>query len=201
MNTGSSLLLIATCAAIGYGIHKIHQKRKWRLVAKILGVLLLLCLVIWGAVYAYLWHVDRPQPAEKLGEISLGMTPVDVTLALGKPSSETLSARGKNRYIYTDYSGYTTKYVIDFEDGVVSTACTEDYSNELFGLGVYDSEEDVIKKLGSPSKTSINKEGLIKAISYEKYRVSFLISKGSIDAVCVTDTGGISFAEEYGSEN
>jgi hypothetical protein len=201
MNTGSSLLLIAFCAAIGYGLYKIHQKKKWRLVVKILGGFCLVGLVIWGGVYACLWYSERPQPIDKLGAISLGMAPVDVTLALGEPAKKTLSATGKTRYIYTDYSGYTTEYLIDFENEAVSTVCSEDYTNDFAGLGVYDREENVTKKLGLPSKTSINKNGLEKAISYEKYGVSFLVAKGSVKAVCATDSGGISYVEEYGSEN
>jgi len=195
MSSGESLILIAVVSGLGYLVYHIHRKKKWKLLLKIAGVLVLIGIIIAASVFAYFWYINRPHEANKLGKISLGMSPVDVTLQLGKPSAELVDDDGGKRFVYSGYSAID--YLIKFENDSVAFVCTYQYLNEVFGLGVYDSEEKVLKKLGSPSNTSINKEGLTKFISYDKYKVSFGIERGEVDSVCVTKSGKVSFAEEY----
>lgn len=196
MSTGTSLFWIAFLAAIGFSVYKIHQKKKWGLVLKIFAGLVLISLIISACAYAYVWSTNRPHEATSLGKVSLGMSPVDVTLLLGKPDGEWTDPGGEKRFIYGSYGD--TDYLIRFgADNTVGVICTYEYYNDVFGLGVYDSESAVLKKLGPPTNTSINKDGLMKFISYEKFKVAFGIAEGSVDSVCVTKSGKVSFIEEY----
>ncbi|MFA5830754.1 MAG: hypothetical protein WC878_02885 [Candidatus Paceibacterota bacterium] len=197
MSTGESIILIASIFAMGFGVYKIHQKKKWKLVGKIVGIIVIIILLITGAIYAYNWYQDRPHEADTLGKISLGMSPVEVTLLLGKPNNEDVDGKNRQRYFYTEYLG-DVEYVVSFDEtSGVQVICSEDYLNDIFGLGVYDNEQKIIDKLGNPTKISINEDGLSKFISYSQYKVAFRIQKGSVSAVCVTGTGEITFVNEY----
>lgn len=173
------------------------RKSIWKLLLKIVFIVILIPILIGALTLAYQWYQDLPRPVSQLGPIKLGMKPVDVTLSLGKPTEETTDYKGRERYIYKDYSG-TTEYLISFDkDQGVSQVCTEDYYNDVFGLGVYDREKNVTDKLGQPTKTSINKEGLVKLISYRQYNVAFGIKEGSVALTCISSSGEVTFAEEY----
>ena len=197
MSTGESLILIASLFALGFGIYKIHQKKKWVVVGKIVGVILVIILLVSGMVYAHGWYQNRPHEVDTLGKISFGMSPVEVTLLLGKPSTEDVDGKNRQRYFYNNYLD-RVEYVMSF-DGVngVQVVCSENYIYTLLGLGVYDSEQDIINKLGQPTKTSINEDGLIKFISYSQYKLAFGIQKGSVSTICITNTGEITFINEY----
>ena len=60
MTFGTSIILIVVFGGVGFGIYKIHQKRKWKTVLKIVGVLILLGVLIAVGVYGYLWYQNRP---------------------------------------------------------------------------------------------------------------------------------------------
>lgn len=180
-----------------------NHKKKWRLVGKIAGGLIIFCIVIGLAVWG--WHVykARPIPVNQLGSISLGMTPLEVTLALGEPNNVNANdvSDGNRRYLYMEYG--TLEYFIRFSDPNISTEqveaiCSSDYSNGVFGLSKYSSENDVIKKLGNPISQSVHKEGLRKMISYPELKVSFEIEKGDVISVCVSEDGTMKYLEEYG---
>lgn len=167
----------------------------WRRLLKVVLGFILLIIGISIISFAYQWYKDLPRPVDTLGKISLGMKPVEVTLDLGKPTEEGVNDEGWKHYFYKDYS--TLNYFVAFdENDSVRRVCSENVYNEVFGLGVYDSEDSVVSKLGEPSKTSINQDGLSKFISFSKYNVAFSIQKGSVKAVCVTTTELV-FTDEY----
>jgi len=167
----------------------------WRRLLKVVLSFILLIVGISIIGFAYQWYKDLPRPVDTLGKVSLGMKPVDVTLDLGKPTDEGVNDEGWKHYFYKDYS--TLNYFIAFdENDRVRRICSEAFYNDIFGLGVYDSEDRVVNKLGEPSKTSINQDGLSKFISYSKYNIAFSIEKGSVKAVCVTTTELV-FTDEY----
>lgn len=208
MSLGTSLIWIAVLALLVYGIRLITKKKKWRLVIKVIAVLILLGILIGLGVWGWSVYKDRPQPVDTLGSISLGMTPIDVTLAVGKPTQEILPNEldTSRRYIYEGYGG-DLKYTIKFSGSdetpvdVVQVVCTGDYMNEVFGLGKYDSEKDVIKKLGSPSNQSIRADGLAKMISYEKWNVAFEIQQGDVTKTCISSSGKVTYLKEYGEDS
>lgn len=177
-------------------VPKKARKSIWKILLKIILILILVPIVISALTLTYQWYQDLPHSVNQLGSIKLGMKPVEVTLALGKPSQETTDYKNRVRYIYTDYGG-KTRYLITFNEQTgASQICSEDYSNDVLGLGVYDDERQVTNKLGEPSKVSINEEGLMKLISYSEYNIAFGIKEGDVSLTCVTDSE-MSFVDEY----
>ena len=177
-------------------VQKKTRKSIWRIILKVVLILILVPIVISALTLTYQWYQDLPHPVNQLGSIKLGMKPVEVTLALGKPSQETTDYKNRVRYVYTDYGG-KTRYLITFNEQTgASQVCSEDYSNDVLGLGVYDDEKQVTNKLGEPSKVSINEEGLMKLISYSQYNIAFGIKEGDVSLTCVTDSE-MSFVDEY----
>src|SRR3989344_1395392 len=100
MSTGGSLILISSLFALGFGFYKVNQKKKWKLIGKIVGAFLVLILLISGAAYVYNWYQERPYEVDTLGKISFGMSPVEVTLLLGKPNNEDIDGKDRQRYFY-----------------------------------------------------------------------------------------------------
>ncbi len=196
MTTGESILTIAIFAGFSFGVYKIHQHKKWKLVLKILGVIILISLLVSAGIYGYWWYKNLPHEASTLGKVSLGMSPVEITLELGKPTNEFTDDEEQKRYVYKSYDDILYHIIFD-ENEKVSVVCTDEYYNQIFGLGVYNDEKKVIKKLGEPTNVSINEDGTQKFISYEQYKVSFGIEKGSVNTTCVTNSGKVSFAKEY----
>jgi len=204
MTLGSSLIWITVLILLAFGIRYVTHKKKWRLVLKIIGGLFGLGILVGLAIWGWYVYKERPQPVDTLGAISLGMTPLEVTLALGKPNgtNENNMLDNHRRYLYTDYSG-TSKYIVKFSDATnsiehVESVCSRDYSKTVFGLGKYSSEAEVTKKLGMPISQSIHKDGLKKMISYPEWKVSFEIEKGDVISACVSEDGDMQYLEEYG---
>lgn len=204
MTLGTSLIWIAILFLLAFGIRYVTHKKKWCLVLKIIGGLACLGILVSLAIHGWYVYKERPQPIDTLGAISLGMTPLEVTLALGKPSgtNENDMFDSHRRYVYTDYSG-TPEYIIKFSEVTnsieyVESVCSRDYSKTIFGLGKYSSEFEVIKKLGAPVSQSIHKDGLKKMISYPEWKVSFEIEKNDVISTCVSEDGDIKYLEEYG---
>lgn len=199
MSTGGSIILVAIIGGIGFVVYKIHQNSKWKLFGKIAGILFAIGLIIGAVSYAYYWYQNLPYVASQLGEISLGMTPVEVTLQLGKPNADSTDD-GVRRFVYAQFD--SIDYFVEFQKDTSGTeratvVCSATYYGNIFGLANYSSEEDVIRKLGNPSVTSVYKDGLAKLISYEKWKVAFKIQKGEVVDVCVAASGRVVFNEEY----
>src|SRR6056297_3095203 len=111
MTTGESLLLITTIGAIIYGLYLINKKQKWKLVLKIIGVIIFLSLIIAGGIYAYTYIKNMPTEADSLAGISLGMKEVDVTLLKGTPNDIDINDEGVKMITYQDYSGATEIFI------------------------------------------------------------------------------------------
>lgn len=205
MTLGTSLFWITILVLVILGIRYTTRQKKWRLVAKIVGGLAILGVILGFAVWAWGSYKDRPQPVDTLGSLSLGMSPLEVTLAAGKPDIESKPDEidGSRRYLYKDYSG-DVEYFVRFSDvnensdERVDLICTSNYAHHVFGLSKYSSEKEVTKKLGEPTSQSIRKDGLAKIISYENWKVAFEIEKKSVTEVCVSSSGKVSYREEYG---
>ena len=195
MSTGSSILLVFFLCVIGYGIYLISKKNKWRTIGKIFLYAAIAAVFISTAIWVYLWYEDLPYEAEKLGKVSLNMSTVEAKLLLGEPTRKSEEDEGNAIWVYKP--SYTLDYFLSFEDGTLKWACSRDYSKKLFGLGVYTSEEKVVKRLGPPEKTSIFKDGTMKHISWDKYNASFEIEKGSVISVCIMRHSGMTYKEEY----
>lgn len=206
MSLGASLIWITFILCTIGGLYLVTRARKWRLVAKLLATLILIFILIGVGTLFWGWYTTRPYVATSIGDVSLGMTPLEVTLALGAPSVDskyTEETDEYRRFVYNDYSN-ELDYFIRFSKGDDATAkaeivCTEVSYRNIFGLGKYSSEKQVVAKLGKPTSTSIKDDGLGKFISYLPWKVAFLIEKGQVQSLCVTESGKVSFLQEYGT--
>lgn len=204
MTLGTSLFLIVLLGFAFYGLIQINKKKKWRLVGKILAVLVLINIIVGLAVWGYYEYKERPQPVSELGGVSLGMTPLEVTLALGKPTTTWLQSDivSSRTYFYDSYDG-SPRYSIKFSPSeenppdIVQVICSTNPVDEIFGFSKYDSEDEVTKKLGTPSSQSIRVDGLAKMISYKKWNVAFEIRQSVVSTICVTGTGDVTYTLEY----
>lgn len=198
MTTGESLLTIVILFSIGFGLYKIHQKKMWKLVGKIVSIIIVITLLISVGFYIYKGYQDRPREVSSLGGISLGMKKVDVTIKKGKPDLERVGEEETTTLFYKDYLG-TLVLRLDYK-GEVYRICSLEYHDKVFKLGKYDSIEQVTKKMGEPQEKSINKDGTLMLITYPQYNVAFQISEGVVNMTCVTTEEKISFIEEYVGE-
>ena len=201
MSLGTSLFLIAIGVLIFLSIKLINKHKKWRTVGKVSGIIILFILIISLSIWGWFLYKDRPQVQYSLGSLSLGMSVVEVTLAAGEPT--TTSFNGVRRFYYNDNYSNRLKYLVSFSDineepeEKVDIICTREYLNDVFGLSVYSSEEQIKKKLGEPSYQSIRSDGFAKIISYEELNVSFEIEKKNVVMVCISTSGKTTYSEEY----
>lgn len=200
MSVGESFLWVALLVIFVLAVRSVNQKKKWSLVRKVVGGLVILAAIVGSMFWGWNVYKERPRLVTQLGSISLGMTPVEVTLALGKPNNTYISG-GHRRYLYTENGDL--EYFVRFSDDMISAerveeVCSRDYNDEVFGLSKYSPEDEVIKKLGNPTNQSIHKEGLRKMISYPKWKVSFEIEKRDVISVCISEDGSMKYLEEYG---
>lgn len=203
MTQGESIVWVSILVLGALGVRQINQKKKWGLVVKMMGGLVLLGILVGVGMWTWALYRERPRPMNELGELSLGMSPLDVSLTLGKPSREVPPGEtdGSRRLFYEGLGG--VDYFVKFSDvdngsiEQVEIICTNNYLFEIFGLGKYDSEKDVIKKIGPPTTQSIRIDGLAKIISYKEWNVAFEIQKGDIMGVCVTSNGEVSYLLEH----
>jgi len=196
-----STVLILTAAAV----YQISVRKRWKTVGKAFGILILIGALIGGGVWGWIEYQDRPYVVEELGNVRLGMTPLEVKLAKGKPTTERNateqedSDKFKTNWIYG--SGDTYLWIVFYgkdPNGLkASIICKKGGYGKLLGLGKYNSEKDVVEKLGEPDHESISSDGLSKAISYTQWKVAYEITKGDISQLCITETGSISYPEEY----
>ena len=202
MRLGSALVLITFILLTAAGIYYITKHKKWRLIGKITGVILLLAVLIRLGTWGWYQYQNRPQVVRSVGDVLLGMTPVEVTLAIGKPKTSLEGSEEDTdlRYIYLNYSDEVDYYVrFSSESGEyrVVIICSSNYSREVLGFNKYDHEGEVIKKLGQPTSISVQEDGLKKMISYKQWKVAFGIEQGDVETVCATESGEVKYIKEY----
>jgi hypothetical protein len=197
MNAGENIITILILSGIGFLFYKIHQKKKWKLLGKIILTIFVISLLISAGFYFYNRYENRPQEVNSLADISIGMKKVDVTIKKGKPDTEHVSEEGVLSLYYKDYSGTIKMFLNINSDNEVYRICSFQSSDNVLGLGKWDSLEEVIKKLGEPQEKSINKEGTSMIITYPQYNVAFEIIEGNVNMTCVTTQEKMGFTEEY----
>lgn len=139
------------------------------------------------------------------------MTQLDVKLLKGAPTGESErseheegGARFRLGWSYGDSQSIGGVLIVLFngdtrDDVEVSIVCERGGYSKLLGLGRFDTEEEVIEKLGPPSSESINSEGLRKLISYKRWNAAYEITRGSVQEVCVTASGKVRYADGVGA--
>lgn len=169
----------------------------------------LLCLLAGAALFVVTADKDSrptPQTIAALGGARLGMSPTDVTLALGKPfAASKVKSDGPRRdhlvYVYTkgtndDHSLDITFHGTSPSNLRVAVICEQGGFSNLLGFDRFSREEDVMRGLGNPSYTSIRRDGLEKTVSFSAWNVSFKIALGKVLGFCIHQGKFIQYDEE-----
>lgn len=195
----SSVLLLLLAVAIW----QTTKHNRWKMVGKWIGFSFAAIIALGGIVFVWNYVSNlppSPSVVTELAGIKLGATPSDVTLGLGKPDTITdpIVARGETSFTYLYVSPHTEVIFSgpDKYKAKVGIVCTRDISNRLLGFNNYDTEQDLIGRLGKPSNSSVSRDGLSKILSFERWKAAFTITKGSISEKCATISGAVTFTEE-----
>lgn len=130
------------------------------------------------------------------------MTPVEVTLAVGKPKANLEGSERDTdlRYIYLGYNDELDYFVRFSNKGGEHRAvliCSSNFLRKVLGFSKYDSEGGIIKKLGEPTSVSVREDGLQKTISYKQWKAAFGIEQGEVETVCATESGEVKYLKEH----
>lgn len=207
MTVGTAIFWSTILVLAALGIRAVSRTGKWQVVGKVTVTIVGVCGVVAAGMWGWSSFKERPVVTDELSGIRLGMKPVDVKLLKGAPFNEdtvvptvkdgeasmTWGFRSdySDRLLQVHFGGPTVDSV-----GVV-IVCERNGYSKLFGLGNYSSEADVVEKLGQPTRTSIDSDGLSKLISYKTWNVAFGLSKGTVNEVCVTSSGAVVYLDEY----
>jgi hypothetical protein len=198
MSLGSGIFLAVVLLILAIGVWQIMTREKWKTVEKIAGALVglgLMAAAVIFVMYADKDQIPRPSTISQLAGVKLGMSPTDVTLALGRPSISgkmeiDRDGQAHLTYVYTkdqneDYSLDIIFAGADSRSTRAVIICEKGGFSNLLGLDRYSSEQDVLRNLGTPSYSSIRNDGLEKAISYAAWNASFKVARGRVIALCI----------------
>lgn len=210
MTVGSGILWSTVLVVLAVTVYQLSVRRKWKVVGKIFGGLILVAVVVGGGLWAWNRYENRPRVVEMLDGVRLGMSPLDVKLAKGAPKNDATATPEKTERTDGEYrlgwffnpseSGPTLGVIFygkEISSLKVAIVCETDGYNKVLGLGRFNSEDEVTAKLGQPTETSIAKDGLSKLVSFKPYKIAFALSKGQVSEVCISESGSVTYAEEY----
>lgn len=216
MTLGDGILWSTVLILLAAGMYQISIRKKWKLVGKVFGVVILIGAVIGGGVWGWFKYQGRPYIAEELAGIRFGMTQLEVQLAMGEPeislpvrgsedSDPELGRRYGHFWVYGGTDGVERVLTIRFygdapEELGAAIVCERDGFNKVLGIGRFNSEKTVIDKLGEPTSVSIDSEGLKKYISYEQWGVAYEIEQRKVRRYCIIESGPMTYYTEYGDE-
>jgi hypothetical protein len=212
MTLGDGILWSTILLLLAAGVYQISIRKKWKLVGKVFGVLVLLGAVIGGGGWGVYWYMNRPAMATELNGIRLGMSLVDVSILKGEPmNSETEPELRESDGDYgmgwgfRDDGDKDTFLMVFFRGDSPQTVsvirvCQQGGYHKVLDISQFSTEKGVIQRLGEPSKVSIDKDGLSKYISYEQWNVAYEIEKGKVRTLCIDQSGGMTYGDEYGDE-
>jgi hypothetical protein len=207
MTVGDGIFWSTVLILFAAAVYHISIRNKWKVVGKTIGVFLVIGAMGTGAIWGYFSYKNRPTPTTELNGVRLGMTPLEVRLAKGAPTTEE-EAKGEKedekvklgwqfRGELGDESTVVIFYGSTTDTMKVAIVCARGGYSTLLGLGRHSNEKDVIKKLGQPSTVSISKDGLSKIMSFESFKVAYELTKGQVTELCVTESGGVNYVEQY----
>ena len=148
----------------------------------------------------------EPQTIAAFAGVQLGMSPTDVTLALGKPfASSKIETDGNGRahliYVYSkgkndDHSLDVTFHGASASSMRAAVVCEQGGFSSLLGFDKFSREQDIMRLLGNPTFTSIRGDGLEKTISYSQWNASFKIALGKVMGLCIHQGNFIQYDKE-----
>jgi hypothetical protein len=167
------------------------------------------CLLAGAGIFVATADKDsqpKPQIIAELGGVRLGMSPTDVTLAMGKPFASSKVERDETGrahlvYVYArnkndDHSLDITFHGANVSDMRVAVICEQGGFANLMGFDKFSRELDVVRMLGNPAFSSIRDDGLEKAISYSRWNASFKIALGKVVGFCIHQGSFIRYDKE-----
>ena len=167
MSIGAGLLWSTIIALIAIAIWRTTVNKKWKTVGKVVGGIALLGVIVGVAIWGWLKYQDRPQVVTQLAGIAIGMSKAEVTLALGKPTRDTIGFTdgklGPMRLAYVDEynKDKMTLIYFDYDDNAVERICELDGYESLLGFSKYSDEQDIIEK-GDVRGVCTSKSGIVK---------------------------------------
>jgi hypothetical protein len=193
----STILLVAVFIAWQLTAH-----RKWKTFGKFVVAVVAIAGLFGGGLYTWANYEPPPTVLSKLGGISLGASMVDVKLLLGEPATSVveepiLDGETIATFNYPDGVEVIFRGTDEF-DLAASIICNRTYPAAL-GVTSYDTEAEVIDRLGEPTSVSVRADGLAKTISYAQWQVSFSLSQNRITSVCVHSSPAITYQNELPS--
>lgn len=207
MTVGSAIFWSVVLVVLAVTAYQLSVRRKWKVVGKIFGGLVLVAVVASGGLWAWNRYENRPRVVEMLDGVRLGMSPLDVKLLKGASNNDATATPertdGEYRLVwFFKPSDFDPRLGVIFygketDRLKVAIVCETDGYNKVLGLGRFSSEEEVTAKLGQPTETSIAKDGLAKLVSFKPYKIAFRLSKGQVSEVCISESGAVAYAEEY----
>ena len=148
----------------------------------------------------------EPQTIAAFAGVQLGMSPTDVTLALGKPfASSKIETDGNGRahliYVYSkgkndDHSLDVTFHGANPSSMRAAVVCEQGGFSSLLGFDKFSREQDIVRLLGHPTFTSIRGDGLEKTISCSQWNASFKIALGKVMGLCIHQGNFIQYDKE-----
>jgi hypothetical protein len=208
MTIGDGIFWSTVLILLSAAIYQISIRKKWKLIGKTIALLFLFGAVGGATIWGWYSYNNLPSPVAELNGIRLGMSPVEVKLVKGPPSNEqkaTIAQQDNEFRLSWEFSsawgGDESTAVIFYgatpDNLKVAIICGSGGYSTVHGLGRYNNEKDIIRKLGQPTSESINSDGLSKFISFKPLKVAYELTKGQISQVCVTEAGGVGYTNEY----
>ena len=199
MTLGQGIFWSTVLVVITFAVHQISVRRKWRTAGKFIGACLFALFLVAASTWGWFAYQNRLQVATELDGISLGMTPLEVRLAKGAPTSEIERDADKLVFYYRPGSGSETLIFFSKDLGQLRATqiCIIQGYERVLGFGPGSSEKHIVKRLGKPDETSINIDATSKLISFRRWNVSYTIERGRVQDVCISDSEFIRFANEH----
>lgn len=206
MTLGEGIVWSTLIALVAIAIWRTTVNKKWKVVGIVIGGLVLLGVVIGVGFWGWDKYEHRPQVVTGLIGVTLGMSPVEVTLALGRPTTKFQLSTDKDElqqisYLYRGDNDDSYIHSVTFlgRTGEMKVAKICDYRGDsaVLGFSQYDDEKSVVEKLGPPGKTSIRADGLAKIISYPQWKAAYFIEKRMLQGVCASESGVATYTDEF----
>ena len=205
MTLGDAFFWSTVLILFSLGIWQITKQRRWKSVGKVVLGLVLLNVVIGASYWSWNRYQERPIVMSELAGVRLGMTPVEVTLKLGKPEKKEEQSTGTGRemfFYFTDAETFVRFHTEGSEMRAFMIGSSQNMRETIAGLGIHSFEDEVISKFGQPTSTSIHKDGLTKLLSYSQWNAAFEIQKGRVVRMIINSgKGDLAYNEEYGAAN
>lgn len=159
-----------------------EAKRRARLAA--IGALTLAGIGVMAAL-----EYGRYSPVEQLGDVRLGASEVDATLAFGRqPDEVTYSVdRSRKLLVFRGAADQSTSltFALSETSAVLYQVCSTYWTPR--GKGIYrgSTESDVLRRLGGPTQVSASPDGTKKISSFARQNLAFEFKRDHILISCV----------------